>query len=122
MDTQVHQLFHSTYRGDTTVQDVRSMKIREAVTDLRKLLPARSVVCPLSTLTDAYQHQPIGVVMLPDVLHDISIRHPWTHNTKWKEGLRNLNDRKYVWMGNLFAPFDFMVKSLCVECVEFDPD
>jgi len=47
---------------------------------------------------DAYQDQPIGTRVHLDVLADVPIWHPRTHDAKWKQSLRNLDDGEHVWM------------------------
>ena len=61
---------------------------------------------------DEYQHQPIGALVPLGVLHDIAIWHPWAHDAKRKQCLRNLNDGEYVWVGKILAPPDFIAKGL----------
>jgi len=67
---------------------------------------------PLLILMDAHQHQPIGILILLCVLHNISVWHPWAHDAKRKQCLRDLNDGEYVRMGEVLGPPDFTAVGL----------
>lgn len=61
---------------------------------------------------NAYQHQSIGTLILPRVLHNVPTWHPWTHDAKWKFRLRNLDNGEQISMGKILAPFDITAVDL----------
>lgn len=58
------------------------------------------------------QHQTIGSWVRPDVLCDISVRHPRTHDTIRKRCLRNLDNGEHVRMRIGLDLFDCATESL----------
>jgi hypothetical protein len=81
------------------------MKMHEAEVRLCKLLPlgVRRLSSSNQKLMGAYQHQPIGTRVHLDVLCDVPIWHPRTHDVERKRCLRNVDNREYIGMGNMLA-------------------
>jgi len=67
---------------------------------------------PLLISMDPYQHQPIGILILLRVLHNIPIWHPWAYDGERTQRLRDLNDGEYVRMGKVLGPLDFTAMGL----------
>ena len=61
---------------------------------------------------DTYQHQAIGARVHLGVLDDVPIWHPRSHETKWKQCLRDFDDGKHVGVGIALAPFAYTTEDL----------
>ena len=89
------------------------MKVHEAVAHLCELWWARSVdYLHRYPKSDAYQHQAISPRVHLDVLGDVPLRHPRSHNAKWKQWFRKLDDRENVWVRIGLALFDHAAEYL----------
>ena len=68
-----------------------------------------------------HQHQPISTWFFLDVLGDVPIWHPGTHDAKGEQCLRNLNNREHIWMRIEFSPFThkvvYLVRSVMSGCL-----
>jgi len=60
----------------------------------------------ISRSMDTHQLQPIGSWVRLDILGDITIWHPWSHDAKREQCLRNINDGQHVRMRVGFSLFD----------------
>jgi len=53
-----------------------------------------------------YKDETIGTRVHLDVLSNVPIWHPRTHDAQWKKRLRNLDDREHIRMRIELALFD----------------
>jgi hypothetical protein len=77
------------------MQNVQPMKVYKALAHLHELLSVESVSRLTSFIPkpmETCQCQPIGIRVHLGVLVDVPARHPWTHDTKRKCHLRDLDD------------------------------
>jgi hypothetical protein len=63
---------------------------------------------------DTYQCQPIGIRVPLDMLGNVPVRHPRTHDVKRKLRPRNIDDGEYVRMGKMPAFVDITREALYV--------
>jgi len=75
------------------------MKVHEAMAHLCKLLQVYSVDYPHQfSPTGTYKRRTIGTRIHSDILSNVAIWHPRTHDAKWKQFLRNSDDGEHIRM------------------------
>ena len=105
---QVRSILRFAYRTDAAVENTQPMEVHEATAHLCELLWRAWLVhhSHQSSPIETYKRQTVSGRIQLDILNDVPIWHPRTHDTEWKQCLRNPDGGEDVRMSIELALLD----------------